>query len=178
MKRLPIFSAAFALLLGLSALILVAPVALQADEPVNFSKLIPFLPKAPEGWTSETPDGSTTESGQFKLTTVGCNYSKGEGDAAATAAVNIIDSSNNQQFMDSTTAGWSFSQETPDGYTKSLKIDEFPGFETYDKGSKTGSIWVIVAKRFLIHIDLTNQEPAELQKWLRGMDLKKLAALK
>jgi len=177
MKRLPIFPAAFALLLGLLVLA-IATTTLRADEPVHFSKLMPFLPKAPTGWTSETPDGSTTESGQFKLTTVGCNYSKGEGDSSATAAVNIIDSSNNQQFMDSTTAGWSFSQETPEGYTKSVKVDEFSGFETYDKASKTGSIWLVVAKRFFIHIDLTNQEPAELQKWIRSVDLKKLAVLK
>ena len=170
MKRLPILLAAFALLLGLPRLL--------AEEPAQFTKLTPFLPKAPAGWTAELPDGSTTDSGAFKLSTVGCNYAKGTGDEASTAAVSIIDSSSNQQFFDATTSGWSFSQETSDGYTKSVKIDDFPGFETFDKASKIGSIWVVVAKRFFIHIDLTNQDSAELQKWVRGIDLKKMALLK
>jgi hypothetical protein len=195
MKRLP--SSAFANLLSLGVLALVAPslapaqsapaavaVAAPAASPaegadvVNYSKLIPFLPKAPAGWTAEPSEGSTTDSAGFKLTTVGCNYNKGEGESASTAAINIIDCSSNRQFMDATTAGWSLTQETTEGYTKTIKLDEFPGFETYDNASKTGSIWVMVAKRFFVHIDLTNEPSAELQKWARSIDLKKLGQVK
>lgn len=181
MNLSPFFPSAFCILLvvsGLAAPIAaVTPAVLGAGEVVEASKLISFLPKPATGWTSEPSEGSTTDSVGFRLTSVGCNYAKGEGETVPTAVVNIIDCSN-QQFLDATTAGWRFSQETAEGYTKTIKVDEHPGFETFDKASKTGSIWVMVAKRFFLHIDLTNQEPAELQKWVRNVDLKKLSLLK
>ena len=185
MKRLPILLVAILAFLTLFLVCLpcpcdaapAAPAIPASAEVVEFSKLIPLLPKTPEGWTAEPAEGSTTDSGGSKLTSVGCNYTKGEGDTASTAVVNIIDSSD-RQFLDATTAGWNISQETTEGYTKSIKIDENPGFETFDKAGKSGSIWVMVAKRFILHIDLTNLPPEDLQKWARSVDLKKLTQLK
>jgi len=147
-------------------------------DPVNFSKIIALLPVPPEGWKAPDPDGSTTDMGGFKMTTAGRTYSKGEGDDVPTVSFNVIDFANNKQFYDATTASWSFSQETTDGYMKSVKIGEYSGFESFDKGNKAGSLWLVVAQRFFVHIETTNLDPTELQKWLLMVDLKKLSALK
>ena len=146
-------------------------------EPVNFSKIIPLLPAAPDGWKGADPDGTTMDMGGFKMTTAGRTYTKGDGDEAPSVSINIIDCAGNKQFYDATTATWSFSQETPTGFMKSLPSAEAPGFESFDNASKSGQVWVVVAKRFFVHVETTNIEPAGMQVWMKMIDLKKLAAL-
>jgi hypothetical protein len=36
----------------------------------------------------------------------------------------------------------------------------------------------MIADRYFVQIELQNQEPAELQEWIKRVDLKKLAAVK
>ncbi len=36
----------------------------------------------------------------------------------------------------------------------------------------------MVANRYFVQIELQNQEPSELQEWIKRVDLKKLAAIK
>ncbi len=156
--------------------------SLGADEKpktvVNFAKLIPFLPEPPDGWTAEKPEGSTSEMPDFKITTAGRSYTKGEGDDAPTGSINITDATGNQQYIDATTAGWNVTSETTAGYDKSVTIDGNLGFEHFEKDTKTGTLWVVVGQRFFVQIELTNQDPAELQVWMKRIDLKKLAAVK
>lgn len=168
----------------LTALLFVSTIAasLGADETaktvVNFAKLLPFLPEPPEGWTAEKPEGSTSETPGFKITTAGRSYTKGDGDAAPTGSINITDATGNQPYIAATMAGWNMKSETTDGYDKSVTIDGNPGFEHFEKESKTGTLWVVVGQRFFVQVELTNQDPAELQAWMKRIDLKKLAAVK
>jgi hypothetical protein len=36
----------------------------------------------------------------------------------------------------------------------------------------------MIAKRYFLQIELQNQDPKELQEWVKRIDLKKLAAIK
>jgi len=36
----------------------------------------------------------------------------------------------------------------------------------------------MIAKRYFLQIELQNQDPKELQEWIKRVDLKKLAAIK
>jgi len=36
----------------------------------------------------------------------------------------------------------------------------------------------MIAKRYFVEIELQNQDPKELQDWVKRLDLKKLAAIK
>jgi hypothetical protein len=36
----------------------------------------------------------------------------------------------------------------------------------------------MIADRYFVQIELQNQEPAELQEWIKRIDLKKLASIK
>ena len=68
--------------------------------------------------------------------------------------------------------------ETSEGYSKSVTIDGNPGREDYDKEKKVASLWVMVAKRYFVEIELQKQDPKELQEWIKRVDLKKLAEIK
>ena len=145
---------------------------------VDYAKLIPILPEAPQGWTADKPEGSTEDVGGFRITNVHRDYHKGEGDKAPTAAISILDSVANPDYVSATTAAWNSSSETSEGYSKSVTIDGNPGFEAFEKESNHATLWVMVANRYFLQIELQNQDPTELQEWIKRVDLKKLAAIK
>lgn len=144
------------------------------------AKLIPILPEPPSGWTAEKAEGSSDDVGGFKITNVHRDYRKGAPDAAdaLTASISILDSVANPDYVEATTNGWKQTSETPEGYSKSVTIDGNPGFEAYEKDQKQASLWVMVAKRYFVEVQLQNQEPKELQEWIKRVDLKKLAEIK
>jgi hypothetical protein len=155
-----------------------APPPPDAPDVVDFSKLLPLLPEAPAGWTADKAEGSTADVGGFKLTNVHRDYRKGEGNDAPTAAISILDSVSNPDYVIATTAAWNLNSESGEGYSKSVKVDGNPGFEAYEKDQKHGTLWVMVARRYFVQIELTNLDPKELQEWVKRVDLKKLAAIK
>src|SRR5437879_10929070 len=145
---------------------------------VDPAKLIPVLPEPPTGWTAEKAEGSSDDVGGFKITNVHRDYRKGDATDAPTASVSILDSVASPDYVEVATAGWDKNSETPDGYAKAVTIDGNPGREDYDKEKQTASLWVMVAKRYFVEIELQNQEPKELQEWIKRVDLKKLAEIK
>jgi len=164
------------------ALTIFAP-ARAAEEPqlaevVDFSKLLPILPEAPAGWSAEKAEGETSDVGGTKITSVHRDYKKGDGDTAPITSISILDSAANPDYVASTTAAWSMSTSTTEGYTKTLTIEGMPGFETFENEGKRGTLWLMVAKRYILTIESQNQESKELQEWLKRIDLKKLAAVK
>ncbi len=172
---------AVALLLALA----LACIARASEEPaplipsvVDFSKLIPFLPEAPAPWTADKAEGSTDDIGGTKITSVHRDYKKGDSDTAPTTSISILDSAANPDYVSSTTAAWSMSTSTPEGYTKTLTIEGMPGFETFENEGKHGTLWLMVAKRYVLTIETQNQEANDLQEWLKRIDVKKLAAVK
>ena len=63
-------------------------------------------------------------------------------------------------------------------FRSSVKIDGNPGFEAFEKESKHSTLWVMIANRYFVQIELQDQDPKELQGWVKRVDLKKLAAIK
>jgi hypothetical protein len=145
---------------------------------VDYAKLLPILPDAPSGWTAEKAEGSTSDVGGFQITNVHRDYRKGEGPTAPTASISILDSAANPDYVAATTTGWKLNSETPEGYSKSVTIDGNPGFEAYEKEQKRASLWIMIANRYFLEIELQNQDPKELQEWVKRIELKKLAAIK
>ena len=162
-----------------------AAVPLRAQNEPNLipdvadpAKLIPILPEAPAGWTAEKAEGSSDDVGGFKITNVHRDYHKGEGTDAPTAAISILDSVANPDYVEATSGAWKQTSETPEGYSKPVTIDGNAGFEAYEKDQKHASLWVMVAKRYFVQIELQNQDPKALQEWIKRVDLKKLAEIK
>jgi hypothetical protein len=146
-------------------------------DAVDYQKLLPILPAAPSGWTADKPDGSTEDVGGFRITNVHRDYHKGEGSKAPSAAISILDSVANPDYVSATTAAWNNNAETSEGYSKSVTIDGNPGFEAFENEGKHATLWVMIANRYFLQIELQNQDPKELQEWVKRVDLKKLAAI-
>jgi hypothetical protein len=147
-------------------------------EVVDFSKLLPLFPNAPSDWTAEKAEGSTDDSSGFKITTAHRDYKKGEADNAPLTSISILDAAANPDYITSTTAAWTASSSTPEGYSKPVTIDGNPGFETFEKEGKHGTLWLMVAKRYFVQIETQGQDPKDLQEWMKRVDLKKLAEIK
>jgi len=145
---------------------------------IQATRLIALLPEPPAEWSADKPEGSTTESEGFQITTVGRTYVKGTADDAPTATINIIDSANNQQFQDATKAMWSATSNTPEGYDKAITVAGLPGFEHFANADQTGVLWVIAGGRFFVQVETTRQPATDLEGWLTRIDLKKLSAIK
>jgi hypothetical protein len=170
-------AAALLLVLALSCAVRAAEEP-QLVEVVDFSKLLPLLPNSPDGWTADKAEGSTDDIGGTKITSVHRDYKKGDGDSAPTTSISILDSAANPDYVASTTAAWNMSTSTPEGYTKTLTIEGMPGFETFENEGKHGTLWLMVAKRYVLTIETQNQEAKDLQDWLKRIDVKKLSAVK
>jgi hypothetical protein len=147
-------------------------------DSVDYQKLLPVLPDPPQGWTADKPEGSTEDVGGFRITNAHRDYHKGEGDKAPTAAISIVDLAANPDHVSATTAAWNNTSETAEGYGKPVTIDGNPGFEAFEKEGQHATLWVMIANRYSLQIELQNQDPKELQEWVKRLDLKKLAAIK
>jgi hypothetical protein len=106
------------------------------------------------------------------------DYHKGEGDKAQTAAISILDLVANPEHVSAITASWKNNTESNEGYGKSVAINGNPGFEAYERETKHATLWVMIANRYSLQIELQDQDPKELQEWVKRLDLKKLAAIK
>jgi hypothetical protein len=178
-------SVACANLFALALLVICQSGVMQAqNEPilvpdaVDYQKLLPVLPDPPQGWIADKAEGSTEDVGGFRITNVHRDYHKGEGDKVPTAAISILDSVANPDYVNATTAAWNNNSETSEGYGKSVTIEGNPGFEAFEKESKHATLWVMIANRYFVQIELQAQDPKELQEWAKRVDLKKLAAIK
>jgi hypothetical protein len=147
-------------------------------DAVDYQKLLLILPDPPQGWAADKAEGSTEDVGGFRITNVHRDYHKGEGDKVPTAAISILDSVANPDYVNATTAAWNSNNESSEGYGKSVTIDGNPGFEAFEKESKHSTLWVMIANRYFVQIELQEQDPKELQGWVKRVDLKKLAAIK
>ncbi|MFN2541825.1 MAG: hypothetical protein ABR514_06615 [Chthoniobacterales bacterium] len=164
--------------------LLLAPALRAQNEPilvpdvVDYPKLLPILPEAPSGWTADKPEGSTSDVGGFKITNVHRDYHKGEGKDAPLVSISILDSAANPDYVAATTGTWKSASDSLEGYSKSVTIDGNAGFEAYEREQKHASLWVMIANRYFVQIEVQNQDPKELQEWIKRVDLKKLAEIK
>lgn len=154
------------------------PTPSAAGEVIDFKKLIPLLPPAPNDWKAEEPEGSTDDMGDAQISSAHRDYAKSEGKDAPTTSISLLDSVASPDYVEMTTAGWKNSETNAEGYSKPVTIDGQPGFEAFENEGKHGTLWLLVAKRYFLQIETNNQEAKELQEWLKRVDLKKLAALK
>ena len=147
-------------------------------EAVDYQKLLPILPEPLSGWTADKAEGSTEDVGGFKITNVHRDYRKGEGEKAPSAAISVLDSVSNPDYVSATTEAWKSNSDSSEGYAKSVTIEDNPGFETFEKDTRHATLWVMIANRYFVQIELQNEDPGELREWIRRIDLKKLAEIK
>ena len=95
-------------------------------DAVDYQKLLAILPEPPSGWSADKPEGSTEDVGGFKITNVHRDYHKGEGEKAPSAAISILDSVSNPDYVSATTEAWKSNSDTSEGYAKSVRSMAIP----------------------------------------------------
>ncbi len=144
-------------------------------EPVSFRELQTVMPNV-SGWEKGSPTGEKMSS-PFSFSQASITYKKGN----AEIEQKIMDSGFNQLLFTPFTmfmaAG--YEKETQDGYEKSVNIAGNPGWEKWDKTSRSGELNVVVGKRFLVQVEGRDLDDIKaLHTVLEQTDLGKLASLK
>lgn len=146
----------------------------KAIDPVSFRDLQTALPTL-SGWTQAKPQGERmTSPVSFSQTEV--DYTNGEQEVE----VKIVDSGFNQILL----APWTmflaagYEKETEEGYEKSFKLGEHPGFEKWNSEDKRGELNFVVAKRFLVSVEGKVDDAKVLHEFAEKVDTSKLVALK
>ena len=144
-------------------------------EPVGFRELQTVMPTV-AGWEKGSPSGEKMSS-PFSFSQASITYTKGD----AQIEQKIMDSGFNQLLFTPFTmfmaAG--YEKETQDGYEKSVNIAGNPGWEKWDKTSRSGELNVVVGKRFLVQVEGHDLDDIKaLHTVLAQTDLGKLASLK
>jgi hypothetical protein len=143
-------------------------------DPVSFRDLIALLP-APAGWEREKPTGERMTA-PVNFADASVRMMKGD----ATVTAKITDSAFNQMLVAPFAAflAGNYERETDRGYEKAVKVGDAPAFEKWDSETKSGTLTVIVNKRFIVEIDGSGiDNPKVLHDLLDQIDLKKLAAM-
>ncbi|MGE5244885.1 MAG: hypothetical protein ACM3SQ_11715 [Betaproteobacteria bacterium] len=144
-------------------------------DPVSFRDLETVMPDLP-GWERGKPTGERmTSPVSYSQATV--TYTKGN----ARIEHKVMDSALNQllvaPFTMFLTAG--YEKETDEGYEKSVKVGEYPGWEKWNSSDKDGELNAVVNGRFIVQIQGHGiDDPKVLHDLMEKTDLKKLASLK
>jgi hypothetical protein len=160
------------------------PATAKAPKAVNYKTLQSILPTlALAGFKRMPVTGSTDSAFGMSMSSASVIYEKGSDDNLQTVEVIIEDNPATMNYggMDmsemATTMMEQFEAESDAGYSKSVKIQGFPGTERVEKSeSPTAEIVVLVAKRFTVKLTASGLSDATLlQKLVNSMDLEKLA---
>ena len=144
-------------------------------DPVSFRELQAAFGDL-SGWEKGKATGERmTAPVNFSVAKI--SYTKGDSRVEA----EISDSAFNQMllvpFSMFLTTG--YEKETEDGYEKSTKVGDFPGFEKWNKSNKNGELTAIVNKRFIVQVNGHDiADPKVVHEAMASIDLKKLASLK
>src|SRR5439155_10754189 len=103
---------------------------------------------------------------------------KVEVDTAGITGARLIDSSANAVYAGATATAWNSKRGKVEGNSKSVPVLGFHHITAYEIEGKHSTLWLMIAKRYFLQIELQNQDPKELQEWIKRIDLKKLAAIK
>ena len=144
-------------------------------DPVNFHDLQAAFGDL-KGWEKGTPTGERMTM-PVNYSEAKISYTKGD----ATIDVTISDSAFNQMLITpfSMFLAAGYEKETAEGYEKSMKVGDNPGWEKWNKTDKSGELNAVVNKRFIVQVEGRGLEDSKpLHDLMASTDLKKLAGLK
>jgi hypothetical protein len=143
--------------------------------PVDFEKLVAELPIV-DGWERAEPRGEQN-SAPVAMSLAEAVYRQGD----SRIEVEIMDTALSQMILApiSMFTAMGYSERSSEGFKRSTKIADFPGFEEWNTKSKHGEVTVVVGNRFVVEAkgdDVADLAP--VRKAVESMNLSRLAALK
>jgi hypothetical protein len=152
-----------------------APPAPARIETVEVEVLEPLFP-AIAGW-QRTPIEGQKSMENVGVTEAHAEYTRGPSQVDAT----ITDSGLNRSYIAAFTlfVADGYKKETPTGYERAVKVDDYPAWERWDSTTKNGELNVLVGGRFIVQLDGVDIEDTKiLHELLQKFDLKKIGEAK
>jgi hypothetical protein len=149
--------------------------------PVDFRKLQEMLPAEAVGVTRSDLGGDNVTAGEMSMSTARADYTKPDSDGSdARASIEIADYGAVPQMVAGMTAWRTMpvNVENDQGYTRTVKLKDYPAMEVYTKDGDGRQMIVLVAERFLLNIESAHVPEAEFRKFVESLPLEKLATLK
>ena len=144
-------------------------------ELMSFKDLMEYLPDIPQGWTAQKPQGETNSFGDYGVSQVSQTFKREDNDKQI--KVSIFDGAFNSILSAPFRLTTEFNRESTESYNKAVTIDNIPGREIYNYSNKQGSLHLLVDSRFLVQIEGSNIEEADLREWWRSLDRQSLRAI-
>jgi hypothetical protein len=148
-----------------------------AVDPVDYRKLKELLPNSLGDLKRADAEGGKQSVGELKLSQARGTYN--EDGKEGGGSVSIFDYGA-MPGMAEASAPWvnvDIDHESDTEYARTVKIGNYKGMETYNKEQKTGSIMLVVARRFIVQIEINDLAPEVLQETAKSMKLAELEAL-
>ncbi len=150
--------------------------AQTAVEPVNWSKLTPFLVDL-DGWEADDDaEGQTISMMGTSVTVVERSYTNEN----RSLKITITDSGYVQMVLAGFKMMMQFEVDSSDEYIKKVTVDEFPGVEQYNYDDKDAELILVLKDRFLIQLEgdeFEKEQVSDLTDIAKALDLSGIAAL-
>lgn len=143
--------------------------------PVNFKTLQEFLPKEIAGFTRGEPEGATATFGEWSFSSAEVTFTKGE---ETSIKVSILDYAHITSLYTPFQIWLSgnFNVEDSHGYSRSVKVEGFPGFENFRKDDKRCELTLLVGDRYIVQLTGENTQNMDaLRDVMKQIDLSSLA---
>ena len=142
--------------------------------PVAFRELIDFLPGKVSGLKRKEPKGETTSVGSWQYSQAEVDFASADG--SRSLEVGIFDYAHIPLLYVPFNAiiGMNVSKESTDGYQRSTKIADYPGFEEWSRSGKSEAV-VLLGDRFIVKASARGMGEGAAREVLEDMDLSGLA---
>jgi hypothetical protein len=138
---------------------------------LDSKELLPFLPKAPEGWRAAKPLDSTQRMGPFGVSRVSQMFTKGK--QRVEFLLEDLGTNNPYFFMKEP---WKIVEKKTDlAYTKKLKVGDFVVEENFHKDRNEGLMFMVFEKRIQLNIKGSGiEDTSVIVEMAKGIDFNEL----
>lgn len=154
--------------------------AAPKTESVDFRKLKELMPAELNGLKRSSCNGEKNKIGEISISQVTASFKKDDNDGSPRIEVQVMDYSN-WDMAKGLAAAWTaveIDKDSDDGFEKTVKVKDNPGFLTWQKDGKHGQVQMLVGKRYIVTVQTDNIPSDQVIKVAEALPLDKLAALK
>ncbi len=148
-------------------------------DPVDFRELKALLPEKMFGLERTETSGEKSGAMGFTISNAKAEYEQADNNSSI--RVEIMDSGGIAGMATMALAAWTMAdidKETNDGYEKTTKIDGHKAYEKYNNKTKNGELNVMIEKRFIINVNVTNLSADQMRDVVSEININKLEGLK
>ncbi len=148
---------------------------------VDFRRLKEILPAELNGLHRTDANGQKIKQGDFVMATATGTYQKpnDDSDNAPKVDLTIQDFGANSDMMKGMTA-WTaldIDNESDKSFEKTIKVSNFPAYQTFQTEGQSGTVMILVGNRFLVNLQTNHLSADDVKKITDSLPLSNLAAL-